>query len=135
VTDAIATETETARIVPGADLMAVAAAILTTTMATITTTLTTTTITGHPDRPDHPGHPDLLTTGQAPQPPRDGHHGPVAAAVHPTDLPMCTAAEPGSALPRTEMKSWTRKLMPEAAALMPEVVVHLLQARPLVATV
>merc|ERR1712198_495255 len=97
-TDAIVTETETAELAPGADPTADDPTADPTT--TITTTTTTTSLTGHP-----------LTVPAQRLP--VGHHGP---APRHTGQPTCTAAAPGSALPRTETRSWPLKPADHPAA-------------------
>merc|ERR1712198_222000 len=118
-TDAIATETKTAGLAPGADPTADdPTADPTTTKTTITTTTITTSLTGHP-----------LTVPAQRLP--VGHHGP---APRHTGQPTCTAAAPGSALPRTETRSWTlRPADHPAAATADPATALLLQAAPTLA--
>merc|ERR1711973_922206 len=84
---------------------------------TITTTTTTTSLTGHP-----------LTVPARRLP--VGHHGPVLPH---TGQPTCTAAVPGSALPRTETRSWTLRPADHPAAVTADPATAFLPAAPTLA--
>ena len=106
----IVIETETVELVPGADLMAVAHTLM------AATTITTTTITTTTGRPIHTGRAHTVLLAQRLQ---VGHHGPAPAALRLTGRPTCTVAALGSALPKTETRSWTLKPADPAAAVVP----------------